>query len=158
MSEKQETKELDPEIANAVKYFFDKIPFNQYVGMTIESICHERIEVKVPFKPELIGNWIQGILHGGVVSSILDVAGGAMSLLAAIERTSHMEEEERMAILSKIGTIDLRVDYLRPGKGDYFIAMARILRAGSKVAVTRMELHNDTGELLALGTGTYMCG
>lgn len=153
-----ENTALDPEIVQGVRYFFDKIPFNQHVGMTIEHICRERVEVKVPMKPELIGNFLQGILHGGVVSSMLDVAGGAMALVAAIERTAHLPEEKRMETLSKIGTIDLRVDYLRPGKGEYFVAMARVLRTGNKVAVTRMELHNDRDDLLALGTGTYMCG
>ena len=57
-----------------------------------------------------------------------------------------------------MGTIDLRVDYLRPGRGTHFLAEARLLRAGNKVAVTRMELHNDKEELLAVGTGTYLCG
>ena len=57
-----------------------------------------------------------------------------------------------------MGTIDLRVDYLRPGIGKHFIASSFILRAGNKVAVTRMELHNDNGEHIAVGTGAYLVG
>jgi len=49
----------------------------------------------------------------------------------------------------------MRVDYLRPGLGQWFEAKGYILRTGNKVAVTRMELHNDTGELIAIGTGAY---
>ena len=69
-----------------------------------------------------------------------------------------MPEAERIRMLAKIGTIDLRVDYLRPGRGAYFTAAGRLLRTGNKVAVTRMSFHNDADELQAVGTGTYLCG
>jgi len=52
----------------------------------------------------------------------------------------------------------MRVDYLRPPIGNEFIGTASILRKGSKVAVTRMELHNDEKKLIAVGTGTYIVG
>jgi len=52
----------------------------------------------------------------------------------------------------------LRVDYLRPGTGKNFTAKGWILRTGNKVSVTRMELHNDQQELIAVGTGTYTVG
>jgi uncharacterized protein (TIGR00369 family) len=60
--------------------------------------------------------------------------------------------------LTKIGTIDLRIDYLRPGKGNYFVATGAIMRAGRRVSVTRMELYNDQNVLIAVGTGTYIVG
>ena len=63
--------------------------------------------------------------------------------------------EERIA---KIGTIDLRIDYLRPGQGLYFLATGNIMRAGRRVTVTRMELHNHEDVLIAVGTGTYVVG
>jgi len=59
---------------------------------------------------------------------------------------------------SKVGTIDLRVDYLRPGRGGVFTAAANIMRSGRKVAVTRMALHNEEDTLIAVGTGTYIVG
>ena len=76
----------------------------------------------------------------------------------AYERMKDADESERRKVLSKIGTIDMRVDYVRPGKGEWFEATGRVLRTGNKVAVTRMEVHNDKDELIALGTGTYLCG
>ena len=57
-----------------------------------------------------------------------------------------------------IGTIDLRVDYLRPGRGKYFIATGRVVRLGNRVAVAHMELTNDAGELIATGGAAYMVG
>ena len=63
-----------------------------------------------------------------------------------------------MQRLSKVGTIDMRVDYLRPGTGKHFTATGWILRTGGKVAVTRMELRNEEETLIAVGTGTYTVG
>lgn len=69
-----------------------------------------------------------------------------------------MTTQERAARLSRLGTIDLRIDYLRPGRGTRFSASAMLLRSGNKVAVVRSELHNELGTLIAVGTGTYLCG
>ena len=60
--------------------------------------------------------------------------------------------------LSRLSTIDLRTDFLRPGRGESFVATAKIIRSGSKVAVARMEMHNEKGDHIAFGTGTYMVG
>jgi uncharacterized protein (TIGR00369 family) len=63
--------------------------------------------------------------------------------------------EAKLERFGRVSTIDLRVDFLRPGTGMTFTATARTLRTGNKVAVTRTELTNETGELIAVGTGSY---
>ncbi len=138
--------------------FLQKIPFNQHVGLTVHSFDLEHAVFKVKMRKELQGNYIQEILHGGVIASAVDVAGGAVALAGAYAREGDKPLNEKMKILSKLGTIDMRVDYLRPGKGEEFFASASILRIGSKVAVTRMEFKNEKDDLIAVGTGTYMCG
>jgi len=60
--------------------------------------------------------------------------------------------------LPEIGTIDLRVGYLRPGRGKYFIATGRVVRLGARVAVAHTEMENDAGELIATGGAAYMVG
>ena len=52
---------------------------------------------------------------------------------------------EFLVHFAKMSTIDMRVDYLRPGSGEYFISSAYLVRTGNKVAVTRMEFHNMVG-------------
>ena len=95
-----------------------------------------------------------------VASSLrfLDVAGGIAAWLGVLKKLQGDPLEEIVERFSKIGTIDLRIDYLRPGRGNYFLATGSILRTGNKVAVTRMELHNDEELLVAVGTGTYIVG
>jgi len=97
-------------------------------------------------------------LHGGVISAALDTAGGFMAGIGLMKKPDDLQDEQILKRLLKMGTIDLRVDYLRPGKGKYFLATGSIMRMGKKVAVTRMKLHNDEGLLIAVGTGTYLVG
>ncbi|MDG1579639.1 thioesterase family protein [Pseudomonas sp. GOM6] len=154
----QSVFQLSEEQRQGVESFFQRIPFNQALGIRIVELSGERVVMDLPMKPELIGNFTQGILHGGVISSILDVAGGAMALIGAFDKHQHLSQAERMQRLSKLGTIDLRIDYLRPGRGQVFTATAVLLRSGNKVAVVRSELHNEDDVLVAVGTGTYLCG
>ena len=142
------------------RLFVDKIEFNKVLGLHIE-LDHTRPEqsrLRFEMRDELIGNPLQRILHGGVISSTLDVAGGMAACLGMFSRLRDTTEAEKVARLSRLGTIDLRVDYLRPGRGKQFTAIGYLLRGGNKVAVTRMELHNEEGVLIAVGTGTYLIG
>jgi uncharacterized protein (TIGR00369 family) len=146
--------ELD-EVLDIIHEVCESIPFNRVLGLGVESLDFDRPSVKLTMRPELIGNFIRGSLHGGVISSTLDFMGGLVAFLAVL-RTMQGQPSQAMAErFAKIGTIDLRIDYLRPGIGEHFIATGYVLRAGKKVAVTRMELHNDERQLIAVGTGAY---
>ncbi len=134
------------------------IPFNKMIGLTLESISLDKVCAKVDMRDDLIGNSMLKTLHGGVIASILDVAGGATAMVAMLKLLEDKSGDEIVQRMSKIGTIDLRVDYLSPGWGKYFIATGTTLRTGNVVAVTRIELHNDQKKLIAVGTGTYKVG
>jgi uncharacterized protein (TIGR00369 family) len=129
------------------------IAFNKHLGIKVESFDADAPKLRFDMRPELVGNPMRQILHGGVISAVLDVAGGYAIMLSLAGNS-----EITPATFPKMGTIDLRVDYLRPGRGKYFIATARIVRKGSRIAVTHMELHNDAGELIATGGAAYVVG
>lgn len=145
-------------LASLAETFASRIPFNQVLGLHFRSLSTERCELVFQMDPKLVGNYVQGILHGGVIATALDVAGGTMAAAGLIQKHSAASEPDLAERLSKLGTIDLRIDYLRPGRGLQFCASASLLRAGNKVAVARMELHNERDELIAVGTGTYLVG
>lgn len=106
----------------------------------------------------MVGNWAQSILHGGVIASALDVAAGLVCVGSTLTRHDTINEDELRQRLSRMGTIDLRVDYLRPGRGNRFTCTSSLLRAGNKVAVARVELHNEEQVYIASSTATYMVG
>jgi len=138
--------------------FIQKTPFNRVIGMSVEWVETESICLKFDMREDLIGNAFRGLIHGGVTASILDVAGGIAAFFSLRNKLKGQSLDNVAQRFSKFGTIDLRIDYLRPGVGESFTATATILRTGSKVAVARMELHNEKGRLLATGTGSYMVG
>ena len=99
-----------------------RIPFNKLIGMKVEKLDLDSIGIRFEMRPELIGNFTRGNLHGGVISSALDVTGGMVAWIGIMKKMDGQSFEEIAERFAKIGTIDLRVDYLRPGFGKYFAA------------------------------------
>jgi uncharacterized protein (TIGR00369 family) len=138
--------------------FTERVAFNKVLGVEIESMSFDHATIRFANRPELIGNFVHQSLHGGVVSATLDLTGGLVAYLSALKTMKGKTTQEKSERLANVGTIDLRIDYLRPGLGKYFIVSGSILRAGNKVTVTRMELHNDEDAHIAVGTGAYLVG
>ncbi len=136
----------------------ERIPFNKLIGLKIEKLDLESIGIRFKMSPELVGNFMRGNLHGGVISTVLDLTGGMVAWAGIMNNTKELSFEEVTERFAKIGTVDLRVDYLRPGLGKYFVSTGSTLRTGNKLSVARMELHNDEGLLIAVGTGSYVVG
>jgi len=141
-----------------IDYWNNNLPFNELLGLRITRCDAQASEVRFLLQDKLIGNTAQKILHGGVTASALDLAGATVVAASVIERLDDVTSTSIQQNLKRFGTIDLRTDYLRPGRGEEFIVTAHIIRSGSKVAVARMEMHNEKGEHIAFGTGTYMVG
>ena len=147
------------EMLNQLKYMYEtQLPFDHLLGIQIDSLTPTDIRVRIDMQEKLIGNFMRRILHGGVISSVLDLTGGLIASVELLKHLKNIEYDELMKRLMRIGTIDLRVDYLRAGKGDFFTASGSVLRKGNKVAVIRTELCNDQNLLIAAGTGTYLVG
>ncbi|ROR04642.1 thioesterase family protein [Erwinia sp. JUb26] len=138
--------------------FIYDMPFNRSLGLELDRLEPDFAQLSLANQTMLVGNFAQKILHGGVIASVLDVAAGLVCVSSALTRQQSITEEELRQRLSRMGTIDLRVDYLRPGRGERFIASSSLLRGGNKVSVARVELHNDAGVHIASATATYMIG
>ena len=148
---------FEPEFIAALKDIFEeKIAFNRVLGLEITQIVPERVHARIAMKPELIGHYGHQRIHGGVISAGLDAMGG-LAVMAAIG-ARHMDEAplQRLQRFAKLGTIDLRVDYLRPGIGEAFALRAEVLRLGSRVASTRMEFLGADGTLLSAAAAAYI--
>ncbi|MBN1277215.1 MAG: thioesterase family protein [Deltaproteobacteria bacterium] len=143
-------------VAAVNERFNEKIPFNKVLGLKVESISYKSVKVSFQMRHELMGHYNRGMLHGGVISSVIDVAGGLSALMGVQQKMSGESLEARIAKFGSVSTIDVRVDFLRPGIGKWFVATAYVLRTGKKIAVTRIELQNDQNQLIAVGTGSYV--
>ena len=149
--------EFEEEFVTGLKKIFEEmIVFNQVLGLKITSLKSNQVRARIDMKRELIGHFSFNRVHGGVISAGLDAMGG-LAVMAAIG-ARHMDETpmQRLHRFGKLGTIDLRIDYLRPGIGEYFELRAEVMRLGSRVASTRMEFLGADGKLLSTGAGAYI--
>ncbi len=149
--------DFEPEfVAGLTKIFDEMIPFNRVLGLKITSLAPDGVKGRIDMRPELIGHFISQRLHGGVISAGLDAMAG-VAVMAAIG-ARHMDEAplQRLHRFGRLGTIDLRIDYLRPATGDHFELRANVMRLGSRVATARMEFLGADGTLLASGAAAYI--
>jgi uncharacterized protein (TIGR00369 family) len=144
------------EFVSVINEMFEKIPFNKVLGLKVKSISPDSVKTVFEMRDELMGNFKRGMLHGGVISSAIDVTGGLAAVISIQEKMPGETLEAKIERSFRMSTIDLRVDFLRPGLGKRFVVTAYVLRTGNKIAVTRIELHNDQNDLIAVGTGSYI--
>ena len=142
--------------AALVDLFQHKITFNQVLGLKIASVQAGDVRSRFDMKPELVGHYTYGRLHGGVISAVLDAMGGLALMVGIAERYPHENTLQVMQRFSRMGTIDLRVDFLRQGLGRHFIASAEVTRLGGRIGSTLMRLVNDEGTLIATGAAAYV--
>jgi acyl-coenzyme A thioesterase PaaI-like protein len=148
---------FEPEFLAGLKLMWEeRIVFNRVLGLRLGTLEAERATATLEMRPELVGHFTHQRIHGGVISAALDAMGG-LAVMAAIG-ARHLDEPplQRLHRFGKLGTIDLRIDYLRPGIGERFDLMANVLRLGSRVASTRMEFCGADGKLLATGAAAYI--
>ena len=148
---------FEPEFVKGLREIFEqRVVFNRVLGLRIDTVAGDGVSGHIAMREELIGHYGHRRLHGGVISAGLDAMGG-LAVMAAIG-ARHMDEPplQRLQRFIKIGNIDLRNDYLRPGIGERFELRAEVLRLGSRVASTRMAFSGADGKLLASGAAAYI--
>ncbi|MFO8102467.1 MAG: thioesterase family protein [Dehalococcoidia bacterium] len=138
--------------------FQEKPSFGKFLEHAVESPDLDTPILTFQMRDDFVGNLLYRTLHGGVIASMLDAVGGHAVWLKAIKDSKGEPVEKLAKRVARIGSIDMRIDYLQPGRGEMFKASASILRMGNKVAVVRMSLHNENEELIAVGTGSYTTG
>jgi len=130
--------------------FREFIPHNKALNLALTRVQVDQpsfCEMVLPWNEALIGNPDTGVLHGGVITTLLDAAGGAAVYL-------HLRAP------TPIATLDLRIDFLGPSTpGLPVYARAECVKATRNVAFVRMvAAHDLSGPPLATASATYMLG
>jgi uncharacterized protein (TIGR00369 family) len=148
---------FEPEFLEGLREIYeDKIVFNHWMGLKIVSIQSTGIVAHLTMKPDLVGHFAYNRIHGGVISAALD-AMGSLAVMAAMA-AKHMDETpaKRLERFTRHSTIDMRIDFLRPGIGDEFVIHAEAVRVGARVGNARMEFRAADGKLLSTGAAAYL--
>ena len=133
-----------------------RISFNALLGIEVTSFDTQCPRLAFDMRSDLVGHYGMGRLHGGVIAAVLDAVAGFAVTMAITEKYASESVEQIMARIARLGTIDLRVDYLNPGLGKGFTADATVTRLGGRLASAQMSLHNDAGVLIATGAAAYV--
>ena len=131
------------DLATLIDVFENHIPFNQHLGLRVDTLSVGETVLRIPFQAALIGDARRPALHGGVVSAVADAAGG-------------LAVWSKLPGGSTVSTIDLRVDYLRPGSESDLYCSASVLRIGNRVGVATMTVYQaDPDTPIAEARGVY---
>ena len=125
--------------------FLLSAPYNRELSLTLKSAGGHACVIEAPYRSRLIGNPETGVLHGGVVTALLDVAFGAAIYL-------------QLRRPRPIATLDLRIDYLKPGTpGRSLLCSASCYKVTTELAFVRGTVYNDNpDDLIASGVGIFM--
>lgn len=117
-------------------------PFHKVLGLRLESIdpSSKSVAIRCAFDPAVGRAAKSDQYHGGVIASLIDIAGD-FALIVALGHG--------------VPTINLRVDYLRPAFGSDLIARARVRKSGRTVGVVDIDVEDGEGRLIAVGRGCY---
>jgi len=118
-----------------------RICFNEHLGLKVVDLWASSVSIKFSMRPEFVGHYLYGRLHGGVTATVLDATGGLATMVAIANQHSAESADEIMQRFAFLGTVDMRVDYLRQGMGEHFVADAEIVRLGRRIAAARMNLY-----------------
>jgi uncharacterized protein (TIGR00369 family) len=125
-------------------HFVNEIPHGIDLGLTVENAKHAEVVLRIPYQNLLLGDVDRGLIHGGVMTSIIDSASG----LAAFCALPDMEA---------IATLDLRIDNMRPAvKGKDIYAWAKCYRMTSQIAFVRAVAYQERDLPLVTSSSAFM--
>lgn len=121
------------------------IPFNKWLGMKVEHMERGRLTVSIPWRAELVGDPTVPAMHGGIIGAVADAAGG-IAIWTTFDNPA-----------TRLSTVDLRIDYLRPGKAERLIAAATVIRTGARLGWADVRLYHPGREAdpIAAARGVY---
>ncbi len=121
------------------------MPHGREIGMRLHRSAQGHAHLSVPYSEKLVGDPQTGVLHGGVVTALLDTACGA-SVLSATGNPL------------VTATLDLRIDYMRPATaGQAVHARAECYRMTRSIAFARaVAYHTDPNDPIASAAGSFI--
>ncbi len=116
------------------------VPHSVRIGMTVLDVKRGECWIKMPYGEDLVGNPETGVVHGGVITTLLDQCCGSS------------------VILTLIATLDLRIDYMKPATpGLDIIGYSHCYKTTKNVAFTRgIAYHTNPEEPIANVVGSFM--
>jgi len=135
---------VEKKLEELKNYMTNKIPFHEFLRLEIEELKEGYARLKLPFRDEFVGDVRRPAIHGGIISTLIDVSGGAAVM-------THFNTDDGIV------TIDIRVDFLRPGPDNDLVSESEVVRVGNRVAVVSTTVYTsvDKDTVIAEGKAAY---
>lgn len=135
------------DLAALERFFMTSIPHVQELGVTVDYAVRGAVAVRLPYHERLVGNPETGVLHGGVITTLVDTVCGIAVYSA-------------LPALVPIATLDLRIDYLKPATpGRDLVAEGHCYKVTRNIAFVRgIAHHDDSQDPIANCVSTFMVG
>lgn len=128
----------------ALARFVNVIPHTRDLGLDVEEVDPPWVRMRLPWRDELLGDADRGLVHGGVLTMLLDTVCGSAVLCG-------------LPAPEVCPTLDLRVDHYRPAlAGLPIMAEARVLRVTNAMVFTEGTLWQEVGRPIARGIGNFV--
>jgi len=123
------------------------VPHAAAINLTVIEIKPGEAVCKVPYAENLIGNPDTRVVHGGVITSLLD-------------NTCGIAVGSKTAMQGQIATLDLRIDYMKPATpGEDIFAFAACFKVTKNIAFVRgVAYHADRNDPIATCAAAFMLG
>jgi len=123
------------------KSYMTKSPIHRLIKLEVLDIGKGHIKMRFRYRPELTR--IGGMIHGGIIATVIDQAGGIASYT--------MNEKPQQV------TLELKINFLRPLHRDNepYVVEAEVLRSGKKTIVTEVQVKDVNEDLAAIAIGTW---
>jgi uncharacterized protein (TIGR00369 family) len=118
-------------------------PIVKFMAIGLREVTSGEATLILKHREELHNS--MGLLQGGILGVLADVAGG-VSLYSVLA--------DPLKVV--IPTVEFKLNFLRPAKGGDLIARGRVVHSGRQIAVCQVEISSEDGVLLATGVFTYM--
>ena len=118
-------------------------PIVKFMSIGLRAVTSGEATLTLKHREELRNS--MGLLQGGILGVLADVAGG-VSLYSVLT--------DPLKVV--IPTVEFKLNFLRPAKGGDLVARGRVVHSGRQIAVCQVEISSEDGVLLATGVFTYM--
>ncbi|MCC3305576.1 PaaI family thioesterase [Sneathiella sp. HT1-7] len=121
------------------------IPHAAEIGLKVHEMNEDGVVFSLPYQERFAGNPVNGVLHGGIITTLIDSAAG-MCIYAKIKE------------YIPLATLDLRIDYLNPATpGEDVFTRATCYKVTKQIAFVRaIAYHSDPEDPIANSVGTFM--
>jgi len=134
-------------VGDDLQLLVSHVPHARAIGMSVVDARPGQIWLRVPYADFLVGNPETGVIHGGVITTLLDNGGGAAVMTALDE-------------LRAVATLDLRIDYMKPATpGRDIVGYCHCHKVTRHIAFVRGTAYHDTADdPIATAAMTFMVG